>query len=380
MAVFQMSIFSYKINQKIHFDVLFITSKARTYLNSLLQEIKHISFPLITRQAGLLLLLLMFLSGCSSARDDVDIDGIDLSIEIFRLDRDLFKIDIDSIDQQLPVLEDKYGDFFEIYNHLIINIGTPRSPAYEQSLRRFLTDFDIYRLHNEVETVFPDLSDIENEIEKAFKRFVHYFPGYPVPQIYTFISGFNQSVVAAENMLGIGLDKYLGRDHIFYSELQLALFRRSVMYPEKIPSDCLIGWAMTEFEPDEGDDSLLSHIIYQGKLLYLADKVLPHQHDTLKTGFTLSQLEWCRRNERHMWTYLVENKLLFSTDARTTGSFINEGPFTSGFSRESPARAAVWLGWQIVNSYMQRNSHVSLENLMLDTDYQGILHNARYRP
>ena len=108
--------------------------------------------------------------------------------------------------------------------------------------------------------------------------------------------------------------------------------------------------------------------------------MLPQQHDTLKTGFSLSQLEWCRRNEIMMWTYLVENKLLFSTDMRTIGRFINAGPFTRDFSRESPSRAAVWLGWQIVRSYMNRNRDVTLEELMLDNDYQGLLNLARYRP
>ena len=328
----------------------------------------------------LLMAGLVNLSGCSAGRENIDVDNIDLDVKILRLDRDLFKIDIDSIPWQINYIEKKYGEFFRIFNQMIIRIGDSRSPGYEQSLQRFLTDFDIYRLHTETENLFPDLGKIENEIEKAFKRFTWHFPGYPVPQVYTFISGFNQSIVAAENIIGIGLDKYLGRDHEFYSELQVSMFQRNKMYPERIPADCLMGWVMTEFEFDDSDANLLSHLIYHGKLLYIAGKLLPDQHDTLKTGFTNSQLEWCRRNERHMWTHLVEKRLLFSTDTRTTGSFINDGPFTSDFSRDSPARAAVWLGWQIVDSYMRRNSHVSMEELMLDTDYQGILKNARYRP
>jgi hypothetical protein len=255
---------------------------------------------------------------------------------------------------QLTRIKEKYGDFFEIYNHLIIRIGDTGSPAYEQQLRRFLTDFDIYRLRNETRAAFPALDDIESEIEKGFRHYMYYFPGYTVPRIYTFISGFNQSIVVADGILAIGLDKYLGPDHKFYSQLQLPLFQRNKMYADRIPADCLTGWAMTEFEFDEGKDDLLSNMIYQGKLLYFADRMLPHQHDTIKTGFTKAQLEWCRKNERQMWTYLVENKLLFSTDSKIIGTYINEGPFTSGFPRESPARAAVWLGWQIVDSYMRR--------------------------
>jgi hypothetical protein len=338
------------------------------------------SRKLIALLSGLAIAVVFSLSGCAGRRSEINIDDIPLKVEILRLDRDLFGIDIDSIPQQLPYIKDKYGEFFEIYNHLIIRTGSTGSPAYAQHLRRFLTDFDIHMLNREVEMIFPDLSLMESEIEKAFKRFTHYFPGYPVPQVYTFLSGFNQSIVAADNILGIGLDKYLGRDHKFYGQLQLSGFQRDKMYPEKIPADCMIGWAMTEFEFDEGAGDLLNHLIYHGKLLYFADMVLPHQHDTLKTGFTLAQLEWCKRNEKHMWVHIVENRLLFSTDMRTINGFIGEGPFTSAFSRDSPARAAVWLGWQIVKSFMQRNSHYTLEDLMLETDYQAILKNARYRP
>lgn len=336
--------------------------------------------PLLILVIGVIMVILCCLSGCSAFEKKIDLDSIDLNIKILRFDRDLFAIDIERIPEQLPDIKDKYGEFFEIFNHMIIRIGDSGSSSYTLHLQRFLTDFDIYRICSEVEISFPDLSDIESELENAFKYYMYYFPGYTVPKIYSFISGFNQSIVTADGILGIGLDKYLGRDHILYSQLQLPNYQRLNMHSAKIPADCLFGWAITEFEFDESDDHLLSNIIYHGKVLYFIDAMLPDNHDTLKTGFSLSQLEWCRRNERQMWTYLVENKLLFSTDARTIGNFINQGPFTSDFSRESPARAAVWLGWQIVTSYMKRNSQVSLEDLMLDTDYQGILNKARYRP
>ncbi len=327
-----------------------------------------------------LLLMLAVMVGCTPGDRRVNLEGLDPGVEIHRLDIDLFEIDIDSIPQQLPPIKERYGEFFDIFNHMIIRVGDPHSPSYPKHLKRFLTDFDIYRIHSETRRVFKDLTELEAELDMAFRHYMYYFPGYTVPRIYTYISGFNQSVVTAEGIMGIGLDNYLGSDHFFYSELQLPNYQRYNMHPAKISSDCMIAWAKTEFEFDAADDNLLSHIIYHGKLLFFADAILPDLHDTLKTGFSLSHLEWCRRNEDRMWTYLVENKLLFSTDSRTISRFINHGPFTSEFTRDSPARAAVWLGWRIVKSYMGRHKEVSLADLMLDDDYQGILNRARYRP
>lgn len=343
-------------------------------------HVSGINYSLSVILSVCLLLLLFPAVSCSSFEKGPDLKGIDAGIEIYRLEKDLFAIDIDSIEEKIPFIREKYGDFFDIFTNMVIRIGDPGSPSFPGQLFTFLTDFDIYRLHAEVAEVLPDLSETESEMDNAFRRYLYYFPEYDVPKIYTFVSGFNQSVVTAEGMLGIGLDKYLGSDHIFYSQLQLPAFRRQNMYPAKIPSDCMIAWAMTEFEYNDGNDNLLSNMIYQGRLLYFAEAMLPGHHDSIRTGFTSSQLEWCVKNETQMWTHLVENKLLFSTDARTISRFINEGPFTADFTRDSPSRAVTWLGWQIVKSYMKRNRDVTLEELMLDTDYRGILHRARYRP
>jgi len=56
------------------------------------------------------------------------------------------------------------------------------------------------------------------------------------------------------------------------------------------------------------------------------------------------------------------------------------GTFTSYFSKESPGRAAVWLGFRIIESYMMKNKNNSLADIMKDTDIQGILEKARYNP
>jgi hypothetical protein len=39
-----------------------------------------------------------------------------------------------------------------------------------------------------------------------------------------------------------------------------------------------------------------------------------------------------------MWNYLVENKILYSNKRMDILRYINDGPYTSGFPIESPAR------------------------------------------
>jgi hypothetical protein len=81
-----------------------------------------------------------------------------------------------------------------------------------------------------------------------------------------------------------------------------------------------------------------------------------------------------------MWQYLVENDLVFKTDQFIIRKLVGDAPFTSYFTNESPGRAAVWLGFRIIESYMARNRGTSLESLMSNINVQDILEKARYNP
>jgi hypothetical protein len=121
-------------------------------------------------------------------------------------------------------------------------------------------------------------------------------------------------------------------------------------------------------------------MIHEGKLLYFSKSMLPEVEDYLIFGFSEAQMKFCRENEAQMWQYLVEHNLLFNSEQMTKRKLTGEAPYTAYFSKESPGRAAVWLGFRIIERYMINNKSVSLEQLMMKTDLQEILQNARYDP
>jgi hypothetical protein len=81
-----------------------------------------------------------------------------------------------------------------------------------------------------------------------------------------------------------------------------------------------------------------------------------------------------------MWTKLIEKKYLFNTDRFTIDKFILEGPYTKDFGRESPARAAVWICYKIVSSYIAGNPEITLPGLMEEKNYLKILNQSSYNP
>ncbi len=324
--------------------------------------------------------LTMLFQACKKTPYHTDISGIEMDLHISRFEKALFGLDFDSIPAAIPVLKDRYGDFFDIFNYRIINIGGPDQVTYPDYLKSFITDYLNNEVYRAAMKVFPDLDALETELNDAFKRYHYHFPEMPVPELYSFISRFNQSIVTSDGLLAVGLDNYLGRDTEFYKRLARHQYQVNNMHPAKIPSDCLLGWGITEFEFNDSVDNVLSNMIYHGRNACFTKWMLPEQPDSLIMGFTNGQMRFCRNNEARMWEYLIEEKILFKTDRMTIQKFTGNGPFTSDFTRESPARAAVWVGWRIVEDYMRHNPKVSLQDLMQENNYQKILTLSRYNP
>jgi hypothetical protein len=59
---------------------------------------------------------------------------------------------------------------------------------------------------------------------------------------------------------------------------------------------------------------------------------------------------------------------------------MNDAPFTSPVSQESPGRLGTFIGWQIVKGYMEKNDKLGLKDLMNEENFQKILENSGYRP
>lgn len=300
-------------------------------------------------------------------------------MKLLRFEKDLFSLNIDSIENQVPNIEKKYGEFFEIFNHKIINIGGTNNIQYFDFLRKFLTDFIVLEAYEKVQNEYADFSEEESSLINAFKHYKYYFPEKNIPAVYTYISGFNQSIVIADNILGIGLDKYLGAGCEYYVKMGIPSFSRYKMTREKIVPDAMMAVAMAEFPYNDSLDNVLSQMIYNGKIMYFLDKILPETSDSIKIGYSPAQIDWCENNEKEMWTYFVENKILFKSEYMEIKRYLEDGPYTTSFPRQSPSRTGIWIGWQIVRSYMQ-NNQVSFQDLMNEGDYQNILNKSKYMP
>ncbi len=323
--------------------------------------------------------VLLFLAGLSCSRNPlkIDVSNISLDLKIDHFEKDLAGLPVDSA--KINFLTTKYGEFFDIFTRRMIWIGGPEDENFTADLQKFATDTLITKLNGLVAERI-DFERLQADLETAFKHYKFYFPEKEIPRIVSCVSGFNQSVVTADKLIGISLDKFLGGDSPYYLRLGLPEYKRRRMNPENILPETMMAWAATEFPKTDEGSNLLSNIIYQGKLMYFLDAMLPSAHDSLKIGYTEKQLDFCSKSEESMWAFLAGHKLLFSNQRMDVKRYVDDGPFTNSFTNESPGRTGVWLGWQIVRAYMKKNPETSLSQLMQNQNYQEILSNSGYQP
>jgi hypothetical protein len=310
---------------------------------------------------------------------EVDISGINLNLEIERFDKELqYVLNGDSY-KKLYDISMKYESFFDIYNRNIVGIDA-NNASYPVYLQTFFNDYSVSEASKEVDSVFQDVDKLNSDLTYCFKHIKYYYPDCEIPRIVSFVAGFNQSIIIMEGFVGIGLDKYLGENCVLYEMLDIPKYNRTEMSPEQIAVDIVTALAKDEFPNMQESENLLNSMIYNGKILYFLDAIMPEFNEARKNKYTREQLDFCYYYEKEMWTTLIENKLLFSTDYFTIRKFTENAPYTAQFGTNSPPRAANWLGLQIVRSYMKHNKNVSVQDLMKDNNYQEILRLSQYAP
>jgi gliding motility-associated lipoprotein GldB len=337
-----------------------------------------------TFQIYLFFFISLFLFGCKNKKD-IDVSDIDLEIKVERFDQDLSSLTVQNFPSKLPGLQSKYGIFYTDFMEGMLSIGTPGEPSFQSNLKTVLSTPDYQALKQEVAAQYPDLEVQEQELTEAFKRVIYYYPDQKIPRLIGFFSGFAVQTPIGNNYVGIGLDMFLGADSKFYPALRNSIpaYISRRFTPENITPRVMETFIREELFPEpEQATSLMQKMIYNGKILYFMDAVMPNVADSLKIGYSTPQMQWAQEFEGGVWAYFLEQNLLYEADYMKIQKYLTDAPFTPGIGEgnESAPKLGVFIGWQIVRAYMERNPEVTMQDLMKENDFQKILDQAKYRP
>ena len=340
---------------------------------------------LFLSSALILLSMLCLVGGCKKSKRIVtpDISNIQGNLKIigaeqlleasseeaFRADWDLFyrahpafSVFLrDWIYQSEPGIEDPVGRMYEL----------------------FVSPDRMRDLADSVSNVFSTQTDWEKTLNDAYRYHSHYFPYDTLSNVYTYSGMFGQPVDMTPDFTAVALTMFMGRDFSAYKSIPSENLPRYLIHrlePQYIPVKVMDAVARTKWQANLSDNSVLNFMLYEGKLLYYLDQVLPFVPDSIKIGYTSAQLDWVRYNQEDAWALIVTEDLLYSSKSSDIARLTGEGPNTKGMSFESPSRVGIWMAWQIVRSYMKKNPDKTLQDLFSETDNQFLLQAAKWKP
>lgn len=338
------------------------------------------------------LILLLLSAGCGGDEADFpepDLSGIDVNLTVLRFDAALATADTNGVAEVLAQLDGDFGTFADDYfRHLVpLRRGDFGPDEQTEVFRAFLT----YPLVRESLRLTGErfdeavLTDFEAELEQALRRYRYFLPEAPVPDtLVTYVSQFQYAgFLYGEGQLAVGLDFFLGpdfdyqsvdpRDPVFSDYLTQA-------YTPKHLSAKMLRLLLDDYVPRPRAGRLVDYLVYEGKKLYLLNRLLPGVDDHIIHEVTPEQMEWLRANETAIFAQLQREDQFYATDPTLIRKLTQPAPYTQGMPRESPGRAVNYLGQQIVEAFVRANPNVDTAGLLEIGDGQEILRRARYRP
>ncbi len=309
------------------------------------------------------LLMTLFVMSCKNENKlEVDVSNINVDLKLARFDVDFYN----STPETLSKTKEIYPMFFP---HDIDSVWLNK-----------IQNKDEQELFAETQKIYPNLSLLEKQLEQLFQYIKYYDENFQEPVVISMLTNvdYENRVLFDSGLLLISLDCYLGATNEFY--VDFPEYIRKNNREEHIIVDVANAIINKQMNPNN-ERSFINKMIYEGKKMVLLDAYLPNVSDREKIGYTQEKFDWAISSEEDIWKYFIERELLYDTNSKLNKRFLDTAPFSKFYLGEdnlSPGRIGVWIGWQIVRSYMENND-VSLPEL-LRTEEDIIFKKSKYKP
>jgi len=296
---------------------------------------------------------LFFITGCS------EIDNLS-EIGVIRFEKEFYS----SKDGELDALIKKYPYLF------------PNQFSDSVWLNKKNDSIEL-ELYHKSSQVFSDFNFNSKKLKTIFNK-AKSLEAFKYPTIVSLINmgNFEDRVIYADSLLFVSLNFYLGSN--YYNNLPNYISER--MEISYVSND--IAYKISEkFVNNLEDRTLLSNMITHGKILYINKLINESEEEWIIFNTTKEKLAWALENEFEIWSYFVEKELFYDTDLDLRSRFMSPAPYSKfnlDIDKKSPGGIGRWLGFKIVNSYMNHNQITV--NQLLNIDHYTIFKNSKYKP
>ena len=341
----------------------------------------------IVKTLCILLILCLILPGCRKKNKPVEVAKPKLTeeqvetaksvdINMLRYEQDLFNIDQDNMAAAFAAMYGKYPDN-------LIAKDAWKNKEMLQSIKGYLNDPVIQEIYQETENQYADMSWFTKEITPAMTLYLTHFPDETIPDFCTLVSGIDfqmPQVFGYKNTIFICLDMYLGGDCKFYGQAGMPKYIAARCDKKYMATDCFSKALVYRHLPDKTLITLLDNMVDAGKKMLFTQTMFPTTEPQDILGYSKDQYKWALAHESAVWHRMIEKNLVYDNSDDVVRRMMDEAPFTRDFGNDSPGRMGVFIGFQIVQSYMKTHPGTTLKDLMKMTDSQKFLKESGYKP
>lgn len=187
----------------------------------------------------------------------------------------------------------------------------------------------------------------------------------------TVVYGRPESILFVDSVMLIALNHYLGADYPGYSHWPK--YMRQVKTPTALPYDIAEALVATSYPYTlEGEEATaLSRMVYEGALT-IAKMTLAGDDDTAAAlGYSPKMLEILNSVEGEIWRSMVENQMLYDTSEATIDRLVAPAPESAIVGAGTPGRVGRYIGYRIVNEYLDKHPDTTLPQLLNPDFYRG---------
>lgn len=335
----------------------------------------------------ILLIICMGFTGCKKKNAPVEVakpkltpeqvtKAKNVELKILRYEQDLFNMDKNNLAAGFKELYGKYPE------NIIAN-GAWNNTEMIQSIKGYLNDPTIQEIYKDTQIQFADLSGLESQLKPAFTLYLTHFPNEKVPDFCTLVSGIDfqmPQVFGYDNTIFICLDMYLGKDYKYYAQSGMPKYIAARCDKKYMGTDCFSKALVYRHLPDKTLVTLLDNMVDAGKKMLFTQTMFPSTPANDILEYSKEQYKWAESHESAIWHKLVEKNMVYNNSDDIIRRMMDEAPFTRDFGNDSPGRLGVFIGFQIVQSYMKTHPGTTLKDLMKMTDSQKLLKESGYKP
>ena len=157
----------------------------------------------------------------------------------------------------------------------LLQLGHVNDSGINARFLMYYQDSTLQRLVADVESVYTDMNDVDEQLGMAFRQLRNLLPDIEIPHVYAQISSLDQSIVVGDGVLGISLDKYLGEEYPVYNKYGYTERQRATMTRSNIVPDCLSFYLLSLYPlPAEQDTVQAYRYRHMGRIQYVVNQAI----------------------------------------------------------------------------------------------------------